>query len=140
MAGMIGIGGTARPAAGAAAGTRATSRPGGFRLPGGAAAEAGEASALAGAAPVGLMALQEADDPAGRDRRGHARAQEMLQELAALQAEMLRGGADPDRLVRLATLAEGEAPADPVLADALAGIALRARVELARRGIMVAPP
>ena len=53
---------------------------------------------------------------------------------------MLRGGADPDRLARLAQLAEGESPADPVLADALAGIALRARVELARRGIMVAPP
>ena len=138
MAGMNGIGGTARPTA--ATGPRAASRPGSFRLPGGGTAEAAESSALAGAAPVGLMALQEADDPAGRDRRGHARAQELLEELAALQTEMLRGGADPDRLARLAQLAEGESPADPVLADALAGIALRARVELARRGIMVAPP
>lgn len=139
MAGMIGIGGTARPAAGAA-GPRAAARPGTFRLPGGGTAETAESAALAGTAPVGLMALQEADDPAGRDRRGHARAQALLEELAALQAEMLRGGADPDRLARLAQLAEGESPADPVLADALAGIALRARVELARRGIMVAPP
>ena len=138
MAGMNGIGGTARPTA--MTGPRVELRPGSFRLPGGGTAEAAESSALAGAAPVGLMALQEADDPAGRDRRGHARAQELLEELAALQTEMLRGGADPDRLARLAQLAEGESPADPVLADALAGIALRARVELARRGIMVAPP
>ncbi|WP_458097668.1 flagellar assembly protein FliX [Roseomonas sp. WA12] len=135
---MYGIGGTARPAA--PSGPRAASRPGSFRLPRPRATEIAETATVSGTAAVGLVALQEDGDLAGRDRRGHARAQALLEELAALQAEMLRGGADADRLSRLAQLTEGEAPADPVLADALAGIGLRARVELARRGIMVAPP
>ena len=62
-----------------------------------------------------------------------ARARDLLRELSALQAGLLRGGPDPAGLQRLAALAEGEMPPDPVLADALAGIALRARIELARR-------
>jgi hypothetical protein len=81
------------------------------------------------------MALQEAEDAAARDRRGAARARDMLKELSAMQAEMLRGAAEPGRLERLVRLVEGEAPSDPVLADALAGIALRARIELARRSV-----
>jgi hypothetical protein len=56
----------------------------------------------------------------------------MLEELAGFQADLLRGRADPDRLRRLAGLAEGEAPADSRLAEALAAISLRAKVELAR--------
>jgi len=132
MDGMQGLGRIARPGPAARPAARGG---GGFRLP---AAESGVAAALAGAAPTGLMALQEADDPAGRDRRGAARARDLLKELSALQAGLLRDGAGMAGLERLAALAEGEAPADPVLADALAGIALRARVELAKRGIMVA--
>ncbi|WP_159348928.1 flagellar assembly protein FliX [Roseomonas harenae] len=132
MAGMDGIGGVGR--AGPANGPRITSRGGGFRLPAG-AKESTEAAAAQAATPLGLMALQEAEDAAARDRCGAARARDMLKELSSLQAEMLRGAADPARLERLARLAEGEAPADAVLADALASIALRARIELARRSV-----
>jgi hypothetical protein len=136
LAGMIGIGGTARPAS--VAGPRGPRGAATFRLPPDATQAGTGAAATAAAAPLGLIALQEAEGAAARNRRGAARAQDLLRELSALQAEMLRGGADPERLSRLAELAEADSPADPVLADALAGIALRARIELARRGIMVA--
>ena len=55
-----------------------------------------------------------------------------LAEVAGFQADLLRGRADPDRLRRLAGLSEGEMPPDPHLAEALAAISLRAKVELAR--------
>ncbi|MBP0445990.1 hypothetical protein J8J14_14530 [Roseomonas sp. SSH11] len=135
-AGRIGMGGITRAAVPAERG--APRARGGFRLPPAGTAPASGPSAAGTVQPLGLMALQEVEDAAGRDQRGAARARALLQELSALQAEMLRGRADSGRLLRLAELAEGEPPADPVLADALAGIALRARVELARRGIMVA--
>jgi len=47
---------------------------------------------------------------------------------------LLRGGTDTGRLHRLAMLGEGEAAADPDLREAVEAIALRARIELARRG------
>jgi hypothetical protein len=106
----------------------------GFRLPD-AAHGAEAAGAIATLTPLGLMALQEEDDPAGRNRRGAARGRALLADLAALQAELLGGTANPARLERLARLSDGESPADPALADALAGIVLRARIELARRGL-----
>ncbi|MBP0492750.1 flagellar assembly protein FliX [Pararoseomonas indoligenes] len=137
--GMVGIGGV-----GWAAGSqrpRAAARAGGaFRLPDAAlsASEARESGPTASVAAVGFLVVQATDEAAERDRRGAARARDLLKELSAMQAGLLRGVADPDGLARLAALAEGESPDDPMLADALAGIALRARVELARRGIMVA--
>ncbi|MBB5693664.1 flagellar assembly protein FliX [Muricoccus pecuniae] len=134
---MIGINGTGR--AGMAGPARPAARGGGgFRLSQPAAREAEGAAAAAPATAVGLVALQEAGDDAERDRRGHARARDLLKEMSALQAEMLGSGVDPARLTRIAALAEGEQPADPVLADALAGIALRARIELARHGLAIA--
>ncbi|MFC0408916.1 flagellar assembly protein FliX [Roseomonas elaeocarpi] len=105
---------------------------GGFTLPE-ETTEAGTATAAAPLAAVGLLAIQEEpDDPAERDRQGRQRAAAMLEELQALQRELLSGRADPARLERLASLAEGRAASDPVLADALSAIALRARVEIAR--------
>jgi Class II flagellar assembly regulator len=77
----------------------------------------------------------ESERDAGARRRGGA----MLDELRALQADLLRGAADPARLARLARLAEGETGADPGLREAVAGIALRARVELARLGLAASP-
>jgi hypothetical protein len=59
----------------------------------------------------------------------------MLRELKALQLELLEGRADPARLQELIRLTQGEIPADPGLAEALEAIALRARLELARRGM-----
>ncbi|WP_338662524.1 flagellar assembly protein FliX [Pararoseomonas sp. SCSIO 73927] len=135
---MAGIGGVGWARGGQ--GARGAARPGGaFRLPGVArSAEAAGAAPTAAAAPIGLLAMHGADEAAERDRRGAARARDLLRELSALQAGLLRGTVDPDGLARIALLAEGESPEDPVLRDALTGIALRARVELARRGIMVA--
>jgi len=131
LAEMLGIGGIGRPAP--ATGTRAAAKGGGFQLPGAAQEAAGSSAALA-VAPLGLMAIQEAEDAAARNRRAAARARELLKEMSALQAAVLAGGVEPERLERLALLVEGEAPADPVLAEALEGISLRAQIELARRG------
>ncbi|HYZ33746.1 MAG TPA: flagellar assembly protein FliX, partial [Crenalkalicoccus sp.] len=55
-------------------------------------------------------------------------------ELGGLQAELLGGTPDPDRLARLAALQDGEEGCDPGLREAVRGLALRAAVELARRG------
>lgn len=133
--GMIpGLGGAL--AAGRAGGARGT-RAGGFRLPE-SAQEATASAAAEEVAPLGLMALQEVDDATARNRRGAARAREMLRDLSALQAAMLSGESDPAALERLARQAEEEAPPDPVLAEALAGIALRARIEAARHGLRLA--
>jgi len=109
---------------------------GGFRVSsgGGDAKEAGSASALGAAAAIGLLAVQEQGPAAERDARGFRRGEAMLEELKALQAELLAGRADTARLERLASLSEGVKPADPGLAEALAAIALRAKIELARRG------
>ncbi len=121
---------------GIAAPRRAARSAGGFRL---AAAEDMPAAARAGASAevASLLALQEqsAPNPAVVEERAARRARQTLEELRGLQLDMLRGGvADPARLESLARLAE-DAPhvGDPTLAEALAEIALRARVELARR-------
>lgn len=133
---MVGIRGVG---AGAATRVGRAARPGGggFSIGGGAEAS-GAAAAQATAAPsaIGLLALQETAPAAERDARARRRGEAMLRELAELQAELLSGRADPARLQALAALAEGEAAADPGLAEAVAAIALRARIELARRGIV----
>jgi hypothetical protein len=105
---------------------------GGFALPPG--AEPAEArSAGAATAVSALLALQEQPPRAAPDR-ALARAEAVLDELRGLQLDLLRGRPDPGRLARLAALAEsGAAPADPALREALSQVALRARVELARR-------
>jgi hypothetical protein len=132
MTRVIGIGGGVAPA------RRAGRALGGFRL---AEPEAGPAAGAAAATGgvAALLALQEGEatapvpPPAERARR---RAQAALAELQGLQLDLLRGAADPARLDRLAGLAETAAdPADPVLREAVQEVALRVRVELARRRI-----
>jgi hypothetical protein len=120
-------------AAAVSGGARAVRRGGGFGLP----AEVATAS-LAAAAPSaplgGLLALQEDAAPEPAEARARRRAGAALRELAGLQLELLGGNADPDRLARLQRLAEAEAEdAEPGLAALLQEVALRARVELARR-------
>ena len=124
----VGGGGTVR-------GGRAPRGGGGFRVDA-AAADAtcvAAAEAPAAASAIGLLALQEGAPAAERDARARRRAEAMLDELAALQRDLLAGLRDPARLRRLADLAQGEAAADPALAGAVAAIALRVRIELARR-------
>jgi hypothetical protein len=124
------VGGAAgRPGGGGRAGQ-------GFSLP---TAGSGAGATVAAAAQLGplgpaLLALQEGGEAARRDDAARQRAESLLEELAGLQLEMLEGGADPERLHRLAALAPGDAGADPTLRAAVEGVVLRARVELARRG------
>lgn len=80
-----------------------------------------------------LLALQEADDDGVRDRAARSRARELMTELAALQRDVLRGRVSGANLARLARLGEAvPIAAAPELRAALAGVVLRARVELAR--------
>jgi Class II flagellar assembly regulator len=129
-AGALGLAATARPQQGAA--------PGGFRV--GEQASAGSArgaptEAAAPAALAGLLAVQEAEAEAARDRAARRRGKEMLDELSRLQRALLTGRLDPDRLRGLAALAADPADAaNPALGAALRAVAIRARVELARLG------
>jgi hypothetical protein len=121
------------PAASAAP-RRATRAAGGFALPAGTAETAGPAASGVAAAGA-LLGLQEA--PARQDRQGAAalaRAERTIEALGALQLGLLRGSSGAEPLARLAALAEpGEVPDDPALAALVQAIALRAKVELARR-------
>jgi len=98
---------------------------------------AGEADEVAEASLTGLLALQEELDGGPlRDRAARRRGRDLLAELSALQRDLLAGGPDPGRLARLADLADAlPEAADPRLRDAVAAIALRARVEAARYGL-----
>jgi len=121
-----------RPAAAVGQGSpRPASPRGGFAVPGGGAVPAGTTSE-----PVAmsvLLALQEAGGEAVGDREAKRRGRALLDELAALQRDLLAGPPDAERLARLAALAAG-APeaADPRLRGVLQAIVLRARVEAAR--------
>ena len=128
---------------GGGAAARARRRGAGFGLPGASgdsAAGAGiaETGATAAAGPIaGLLALQESGGqapPESGETRARRRACQVLDELSGLQIDLLRGGTDPARLESLAALAQeaGEA-LPPALAELLAEVRLRARVELARR-------
>jgi hypothetical protein len=130
--GVGAAGGAGRPGAAPAA------RHGGFRLPESpAAVRAAEAAPVSAALP--LLALQEAGDATERDRRARRRGEVMLADLGALQLALLEGRDPAAILGRLEALAAGEAAADPLLAEILDEIRLRAKVEAARRGIRRAP-
>lgn len=132
-----GVGGI-RPGVAGGIGRQAKPR-GGFTLGGageGAEAVAAELSATAGiGALAGLLSLQERESGASRDEEAERRAEAMLDELAGLQLELLGAGMDPARLRRLAGLHTGESGANAALREVVEGIALRARLELARRGL-----
>jgi len=134
---MQGIG---RVSSGARTGTtRGAARGGsGFSIAAGGGTAAREAMAAAEvvAPGFGLLALQEAGSGAERDAAAYQRASAILEELNGLQSALLGGGGDdPGRLERLAALESGEDGADPILREAVQGIVLRARVELARRSL-----
>lgn len=119
---------------GGAPGVRRPGRAtGGFTLPGaGTAAAAGRTAPSASIAP--LIALQEQAPQPSVEERSISRARAVLEELRGLQLDLLRGQTDPTRLARLASLSESQAvQGDAALRDIVFGIALRARLELARR-------
>jgi hypothetical protein len=130
-----GIGGAAPPA------RQAARSGGGFALPD--APESRAAAAVAGASPAALLALQEgpASDQ-GVEDRARRRGRAALDLLREMQIDLLRGGARPAHLARLATLAEAatadSAPTDPALRAVLAEVTLRVRIELARLRVTLA--
>jgi hypothetical protein len=107
---------------------RATRSAGGFALPGEPAATP---PAAASAAVATLVAIQEQGPVLPAGERARRRAGRVLDELRQLQLELLRGAVDPSRLERLAALNGAVGTDDPIVAE----IALRARVELARRRV-----
>jgi hypothetical protein len=119
----------AGPVAGGRSGPR---EAGGFRVPkgGGGASAAGAVSGVQEVGLGGMLALQEAPDEVA-DREARRRGHEMLEALAALQRSLLGiDGADPARLARLSE--KVPEARDPALREAVAAIALRARIEAVR--------
>lgn len=106
----------------------------------GAAPEAREAGAAENVSiAASLIALQESMAAGERDREAHQRADQMLDELAALQRAMLGGAISPARLASLASLADHPGlAADPRLGELVAAVSLRAKVELARLEVAAA--
>ena len=89
--------------------------------------------AAAPAALLGLLAVQESEGEAVRDRDARRRGKQMLDELTRLQRALLGGRLDPENLRALAALAADPGiAADPLLAAAVRAVSVRARVELAR--------
>ncbi len=104
-----------------------------FHLPAEGTAAASPAAPAAEVSLGTLLALQDEAEPV-EDREARRHAQDLLAELAAIHRALLgRPGAE-DSLARLGTLcaAMPEMAREPRLADAVAAIRLRARVELAR--------
>ncbi|WP_135470122.1 flagellar assembly protein FliX [Crenalkalicoccus roseus] len=133
---MRGIGSVGAPTGPAARrGGRLGARGFGVAAEGAPAAQAAYgATGVAALSGAGLLALQAMEDPAARDAAARRRAEAMLDELRDLQLGLLDGAAEMGRLRRLAALRVGEDGADPALREVVQGIALRAAVELARRG------
>ena len=114
-----------------------------FRLPNEAGSSAMQSTAGAAAARGldALLALQEAgaavDDPVLRDREARRHGRKVLDALAALQKALLGGGGERDALGHLSALLGGMPQAtDPQLAALLGSVGLRARIELARHGLL----
>ncbi len=97
-------------------------------------AAAGPTWAAAPASLSGLLALQETGVEAPRDRAARRRGQDILAVLSALQRALLAGADPADTLEQLAALtADLPRALDPRLDAVLSAIALRGRVEVARR-------
>lgn len=129
--------GASAPAAG---GRRVSKAAGDFRVEGG-PRPAGAASGTVPAAPVetlsALIALQSGGEGAGRRAKTIAAAQRALDLLDCLRRDLLDGAVSTGDLDRLAEIARENVVASEVDAGLSAlyeEIALRARVELAKRG------
>jgi hypothetical protein len=95
-------------------------------------------AATPAAALDAMLALQEAEVEAARDRNARRHGKALLEALAELQRALLGGGGGEEgpALQRLAALAAAPADAaNPALAGVLRALSLRAQVELARRGM-----
>ena len=131
----ISPGGGAPRAAGARTAIRAGE--GGFRVSAGEPAAAGAVTSAAQSPEVSaLLALQSAGDEAGKRQRNRAALERMLTMMERLRDEIADGAISDRALNALcdAACAKIEDP-DPRLAEIAGEIVLRARVELAKRGL-----
>jgi hypothetical protein len=116
---------------------RSASGPGGrFSVPAdeGAPSRTQAAEGIASLSYDGLLALQQEPDPREQDRRATRHGEAMLMELGALQRAMLAGGDPTDTLRKLEQMADAiPAATDPRLSALIGAIALRGRLQLARR-------
>ncbi len=142
---MIGIAGPFGTGGVRAAAPRKTAGKTDFALPSEAASETARPAASAAAGGLeAMLLLQEASGEGAEDRGARRHGREILNALAALQRALLAAQGSEEALAELAALAEAS-PAeahDPALRAAVAAVALRAKVELARHAIhsRVSPP
>lgn len=98
------------------------------------------AVAVANAAPAtgidALLALQAAEDPALRRKRLVRRANALLDTLEEIKSDLLIGRVSEGRLNQLmALIGQARERCDPQIDALLDDVELRARVELAKRGL-----
>lgn len=83
-----------------------------------------------------LLALQAVEDPLLRKRKLVRRGRQLLDTLDGLKTDLLAGNMSEGRLNQLmAVMSQAREQADPELDSLLDDIELRARVELAKRGL-----
>lgn len=104
---------------------------------GGTVAQASSAAPAQAGAPIdALLALQAVEDPLGRRKRQVRRGRSLLDVLDALKADLLLGRVSEDHLNQLMMLiGQARERTEPGLDAVLDDVELRARVELAKRGI-----
>jgi hypothetical protein len=84
----------------------------------------------------GLLALQAVDDPLVRRRKLVRRGGQLVDALEGLRTDLLAGNLSDGRLNQLmAVMSQARDRGDPGLDSLLDDIELRARVELAKRGL-----
>lgn len=109
-----------------------------FRL--GDAPKARAAGSSTSVASLDAILMLQVEDEGGQERRRRSarRGQDLLDALEDLKAGLLAGRLDPANLQRLVTrLALRSGPSgEPGLDEVVSAIELRARVELAKRGIV----
>jgi hypothetical protein len=100
---------------------------------------AGTASVAPAASLDALLALQAIDDPLQARKKTIRRGRSLLDTLETLRADLLVGRISEGNLNQLtALIGQAREKADPKLDALLNDIELRARVELAKRGIFPA--
>ncbi|MGV3489975.1 MAG: flagellar assembly protein FliX [Devosia sp.] len=86
-----------------------------------------------------LLALQAVEDPLLKKRRAARRGSQLLDTLDGLKTDLLAGKMSEGRLNQLmAVMSQAREQSDPGLDALLDDIELRARVELAKRGLFPA--
>lgn len=100
----------------------------------------GAAAAASSTTPIdALLALQAVDDPTARRKRQARRGRSLLDTLDAIRTDLLVGQVSEGHLNQLMMLiGQAREHTEPGLDAVLDDIELRARVELAKRGIFPA--